>query len=79
MRNEIKLANDILSTISNDPIERERYRVRLRLRRDWALELAAVRDEGKAEAKADVAKKLLKLGISIDTIIEGMGLKHKEI
>jgi predicted transposase/invertase (TIGR01784 family) len=86
-RGEIRLASELLSTMSEDPNEIAQYLSRRRYERDQAHNRAVLRDEGRAEGKAEgraegraeVAKNALLKQISIDDIIEITGLSRAEI
>ena len=58
-RREIKMATELLQTISTDEIERARFRSRRIFRMDMEHSIIAARDEGKIEGKMASAKKML--------------------
>ncbi|MCL1918979.1 MAG: Rpn family recombination-promoting nuclease/putative transposase [Peptococcaceae bacterium] len=53
VRGEIKMAKDLLQTISKDEIERAHFRSRRMFRMDMEHNLIAARDEGHAEGRAE--------------------------
>ena len=80
---EIRQAKDELIRMSNDKKQRELYDMRANSLRDKISELNAVekkgREEGIQEGRKETAKNLLKLGVSIDVIIEATGLSKEDI
>ncbi|MCL1790480.1 MAG: Rpn family recombination-promoting nuclease/putative transposase [Peptococcaceae bacterium] len=91
VRGEIKMAKDLLQTISKDEIERAHFRSRRMFRMDMEHNLIAARDEGHAEGHAEgrtkghaegviaVARNMLKRNRSIDDIAEDTGLTREEV
>ncbi|MCL1792111.1 MAG: hypothetical protein FWG40_12375, partial [Peptococcaceae bacterium] len=53
VRGEIKMAKDLLQTISKDEIERAHFRSRRMFRMDMEHNLIAARDEGRAEGRTE--------------------------
>ena len=78
-RREIKMAVELLQSISKDEIERARFRSRRMFRMDMEHNLITVRDEGVSEGIIAVAKKLIQRNRPIDEIIEDTGLTREEI
>jgi len=74
-RSEIKMASELLSTISQDENERARFRARWKSERDAEHDRAVVRDERSAE----IAKNMLINGEPIEKIVLYTGLTAKEI
>ena len=75
VRREVKMAAELLQSISKDEIERARFRSRRMFRMDMDHNLIAARDEG---IRA-VAKKLLQRNRPMDEIVEDTGLTREEI
>ena len=88
---EIKQAKKVLETISQDERERRLTELREKYRMDQhAIMLAGYdkglqegieqgKEEGSINAKNEIAKKLLKLGIPIEQIMEITGLTKEKI
>ena len=84
---EIKNAKKVLETISQDERERRLTELREKYRRDQhAIMLAgydkglkAGIEEGSTKTKREIAKELLKLGITAEQIIKVTGLTKDEI
>lgn len=76
---DIKEAMDELEKISKDEELRIVAELREKAIRDEKNGLRHAREEGKLEAKKDVAKKMIEKGIEIDTISELTGLEKEEI
>jgi predicted transposase/invertase (TIGR01784 family) len=74
-KGEIKMATEILQTISRDPNERARYLSRLKFERDTEHNLIEARKGG----RADVAKNLLRRGRPIAEIADDTGFTIAEI
>jgi predicted transposase/invertase (TIGR01784 family) len=75
VRKEIKMASELLQSISRDEIQRAHFRSRKMFQMDMDHDRAVVRDE----AKMEIARKLLKRNRPIDEIIEDTGLTSKEV
>ncbi|MCL1835419.1 MAG: Rpn family recombination-promoting nuclease/putative transposase [Oscillospiraceae bacterium] len=75
VRREVKMAAELLQSISKDEIERARFRSRRMFRMDMEHNLIAARDDGIMA----VAKKLLQRNRPMDEIIEDTGLTREEI
>ena len=74
-RSEIKMATELLQSISKDEIERARFRSRRMFRMDMEHNLIAARDEG----IISVAKNAIDMNMSVETIVKLTGLTHEEI
>jgi predicted transposase/invertase (TIGR01784 family) len=74
-RREIKMASELLQTISKDENERARFRARRKYQMDLDHSLLVARDE----AIVSVAIKMLKLGLPIEQIIEVTGLTRGDL
>ena len=74
-RSEIKMATELLQSISKDEIERARFRSRRMFRMDMEHNLIAARDEG----IISVAKNAIDMNMSVETIIKLTGLTREEI
>jgi predicted transposase/invertase (TIGR01784 family) len=79
IKEEIRLANELLTGISKDEIERAHFRSRRMFRMDTEHDLAVTRDEGVAEGKIEVARNLLKMNLPAADISKATGLPHTEI
>ena len=82
-KEEIKMAKELLQTISRDENERARFRARRKFQMDMEHNLLVARDEGRdegEEAKAvAIAKNLLEMNLPIEQIVKATGLTHEEI
>ncbi|WP_010235130.1 Rpn family recombination-promoting nuclease/putative transposase [Clostridium arbusti] len=80
---EVKRAIEKLDIMYLDSEEREIYENDLKAMRDYKAELKTAerkgREEGREEGKIEVAKSLLKMGLSIEQIAAGTGLTVEEI
>jgi predicted transposase/invertase (TIGR01784 family) len=74
-RREIKMARELLQTISRDENERARFRARRKFRMDMEHSLIVAGDN----RAMTIAKNLLGMGLPIDTIIEATGLTREEV
>ena len=87
VKEEIKMAVELLQTISKDENERARFRSRRMFQMDMDHNLIAARDEGRDEGRIEgrdeeklaIARSLKKLDIPIDKIISATGLSRKEV
>ena len=75
VRREIKMAVDLLRTISTDENERARFRARRKFQMDMEHNLLVARDEGIMA----VAKNLVKMGMPIEKIVEATNLTYDEV
>lgn len=73
-RGEIKMARELLQTISKDENERARFRARRKFQMDMEHSLIVASDEGEARGKAEVAKKMIADGEPIEKIMRYTGL-----
>jgi predicted transposase/invertase (TIGR01784 family) len=82
-KEEIRLASEILATMSKDPHEIARFLSRRRYERDREHERTVLRDEGLAEGltkgRAEVARNFLADGESIDRVMRLTGLSKTEL
>ena len=62
-----------------DPDLRSIYEGRLKWQMDQATALAVAKDEGLAEGKAEAARNLRQLGVSLDIIAKATGLSQDEL
>ena len=69
------MAVELLQRISTNEDERARFRARRKFRMDMEHNLAAARDEGKAE----VARNLLNISMPVEQIVTATGLTREEI
>ncbi|NFE95405.1 Rpn family recombination-promoting nuclease/putative transposase [Clostridium botulinum] len=76
---EIREAKDELIKISNDKKQRELYEMRAKILKDKASALNEAERKGVEQGKIEVAKNLLKMGLSVDQILIGTGLTIEEI
>ncbi|MBN1069251.1 Rpn family recombination-promoting nuclease/putative transposase [Clostridium botulinum] len=76
---EIREAKDELIKISNDKKQRELYEMRAKILKDKASALNEAERKGVEQGKIEVAKNLLKMGLSVDQILTGTGLTIEEI
>jgi predicted transposase/invertase (TIGR01784 family) len=95
VKEEIRLASEILATMSKDPNEIARFLSRRRYERDREHERAVLRDEGRteglaegrkegrkegrAEERAEIARNFLADGDSIDRVMRLTGLSKTEL
>jgi predicted transposase/invertase (TIGR01784 family) len=76
---EVKRAIEKLDIMYLDSEEREIYENDLKAMRDHKAELKTAERKGREEGKIEVAKSLLKMGLSIEQIAAGTGLTVEEI
>ena len=74
-RSEIKMAKELLNTISRDENERARFRARWKFERDMEHNIAVTQDE----VKERIAKNMLAINMSVDLISQLTGLTVKEV
>jgi predicted transposase/invertase (TIGR01784 family) len=79
VRKEIKMARELLSTISQDENERARFRSRRMFQMDMEHDRAVTRDEARGETLENVAINALALGMTVDIITQLTGLSAKDI
>lgn len=75
----LKKAMDTLEFLSQDLEARRQYEDRQKYLHDEASMYEAANSRGKAEAKKEIARKLLALGVELSVIVEASGLTEKEI
>jgi predicted transposase/invertase (TIGR01784 family) len=78
-KGEIKMASELLMNISKDEIERAHYRSRKMFRMDMEHDRAVNRAEGRIEKSQEIARNLLRMGVSADTVENATGLTRAEI
>jgi predicted transposase/invertase (TIGR01784 family) len=90
-KGEIKMAIELLASISRDEIERAHYRSRKMFRMDMEHGLAVSREEGlqeglkqglkegRNEKSREIALNLLKIGVPVHTVADTTGLPQAEI
>lgn len=76
---KVKKAEEELEYLSGDEAERRIAYLRETAEIDRKFAMTAARDQGRAEEKIDVAKKMLEKNIDISLIIEVTGLTKEEI
>ena len=79
VKGEIRMAVELLQTISTNEDERARFRMRRKYQMDMEHNLTAARDEGRDEGKTEVAKSMLSEGEPIEKILKHTGLSQEEI
>jgi hypothetical protein len=91
VKGEIKMANELLMSISKDEVERAHYRSRKMFRMDMEHDRAVSRTEGRIEGRAEgitegrieksqeIARNLLRIGVPPDTVENATGLSRAEI
>ena len=83
VRSGIKMAEEVLSSISRDERERALFRSRRKFQMDMDHNLAVARDEGREEGQNEtavrIAKKLLETKLSLEEIAKATGLTLQEI
>jgi predicted transposase/invertase (TIGR01784 family) len=78
-REEIRMATELLTSISRDERERALFRSRRIAQLDMEHNYAVVRKEGRQEKAIEVAKNLFLMGLSTGDIAKATGLKPTEI
>lgn len=77
------MAGNLLMSISQNERERAIFRSRRKFQTDLQSDLATAKDIGRQigqmDSKIEIAKNLLKMGLSSDQIAEATGLTHAEI
>jgi hypothetical protein len=79
VKEEIKMANEILSNISKDKIERAHYLSRKKFLMDMEHSQSAARKDGLEKGRAEVAKNALSMRLPIEQIEQLTGLSRAEI
>ncbi len=75
----LQMAGDLLMSISQDEVERARFRSRRKFQTDLQSDLATAEDNGAKRKALDIAKNLLSMGLSLDQIINATGLTRGEV
>jgi predicted transposase/invertase (TIGR01784 family) len=78
-REEIRMAYEVLTSISRDEDERARFRARRKFQMDMAHDKIVSHREGKLEGKLEDAKNMLAIGLSADQIVQVTGLAPEQI
>lgn len=76
---EVKKAVEELDEMSMDKAERERYEAILKAEFNYNTSMYNMKEEGKKEEKIEIAKELLKLGMTIEDIQKVTKLTIEEI
>lgn len=76
---QLKKAVGVLMDLSQDERTRLLYEEREKARRDEMARMRGARHEGHAEGRADVARNLLQMNMSIDDICKATGLAREEV
>jgi predicted transposase/invertase (TIGR01784 family) len=87
VKGEIKMASELLMSISKDEIERAHYRSRKMFQMDIEHDRAVNRNEGRIEGliegrnerSQEIAQNLLSIGVPADTVANVTGLTRAEI
>lgn len=87
----LTVAGELLMSISQNEQERAIFRSRRKYQTDWQSDMATSEDvgrqkglaegltKGRAEERTEIARNLLSLGLPIEVIMQGTGLKRHEI
>lgn len=79
----LQMAGNLLMSISQDEVERARFRSRRKFQTDYQSDMATSWDNGKAEGRMEeeitIARNLLKLNLPIEQIASATGMTHTEI
>jgi len=78
-KEEIKMAKELLQTISRDENERARFRARRKFQMDMEHSLIVARDEGEVAKATMIAKNLLEMDLPIEQISKATGLAREKI
>jgi predicted transposase/invertase (TIGR01784 family) len=78
-KGEIRMASELLASISKDERERAHYRSRKMFRMDLEHGLAASRKEGRNEKSREIALNLLNMGVPAPTVADATGLSPAEL
>jgi predicted transposase/invertase (TIGR01784 family) len=79
LKEEIKVAYELLTNISQDPDERAQFRARRKFQMDLQHSLITVFDEGELKGKLEVARNLLANKVPLDVIVQSTGLSLDKI
>ena len=79
LKEEIKMARELLQTISRDENERARFHARRKFQMDMEHNLIVARDEGESTKAIAIAKNLLEMNLSIEQIVKATGLTREEV
>ena len=79
----LQMAGNLLMSISQDEVERARFRSRRKFQTDMQSDFATAEDNGRVkgrmERSIEIARNLLKMGLPIDQIASATGLTQVEI
>ena len=79
----LQMTGNLLMSISQDEVERARFRSRRKFQTDLQSDLATAKDngrvEGRVEEKITIARNLLKLNVPIEQIASATGMTRTEI
>jgi predicted transposase/invertase (TIGR01784 family) len=78
-RSEIKMARELLQTISRDEDERARFRARRKFQMDMEHSLIVARDEGELSKAMAIAKNAINMNLATDMIVKLTGLTSEEV
>ena len=73
------MAGELLMSISQDEVERARFRSRRKYQTDHQSDIATAKDNGKAERSIEIARNLLKINLPLDQIAIATGLTIEEV
>lgn len=75
----LQMAGNLLMSISQDEMERARFRSRRKFQTDYQSDMATSWDNGAKSAALSIAKKMLNLKMPIDDIVDITGLTREEV
>ena len=75
----LQMAGNLLMRISQDEMERARFRSRRKFQTDYQSDMATSWDNGAKSAALSIAKKMLNLKMPIDDIVDITGLTREEV
>lgn len=75
----LQMAGNLLMSISQDEVERARFRSRRKFETDYQSDMATSWDNGAKSAALSIARKMLNLKMPIDNIVDITGLTRDEV
>lgn len=75
----LQMAGNLLMSISQDEVERARFRSRRKFETDYQSDMATSWDNGAKSAALSIARKMLNLKMPIDNIVDITGLTREEV
>ncbi len=75
----LTVAGNLLMSISQNEVERARFRSRRKFQTDLQSDLVTAKDIGKQEGRIEIARKMLDIGEPVDKVMLITGLTREEV